>query len=117
MKSHWYAVSALAVSLAVPFGMSAVRANAAPAPGLYQDRPWDQPPGEFRDVQRQGFHDGIDAAHHDIDEHRHRDADHHERFKNPPVDRHDHDLVRDYRDGFRRGYDTAWQHFEEHHGW
>jgi hypothetical protein len=120
MNRNWIAISTLAVSLALPGGMLAARANAAPAPaapGLNQDRPWDQPPDEFRDVQRQGFHDGIDAAHHDIDNHRHRDADDHDRFRRPPVDRHDHDMVRDYRDAFRRGYDVAWHHFEEHHGW
>ncbi len=117
MKRNWFAISTLAVTLALAVGMMAARANAAPAPaapGFYQEGPWDQPPGEFRDVQRQGFHDGIDAAHHDIDEHRHRDAEHHDRFRHPPVG---HDQVRDYRDGFRRGYDTAWRHFEEHHGW
>lgn len=118
MKRNWFAISTLAVSLAVPGSMMlAARAHAAPAPatpGFYQDRQWDQPPGEFHDAQRQGFHAGIEAAHHDIDNHRHRDAEHHEEFRHPPVD---HDHVRDFRDGFRRGYDTAWRHFEEHHGW
>jgi len=117
MNRNWIAISTLAVSLALPGGILAARGNAAPAsaaPSFYQERPWDQPPDEFRDVQKQGFRDGIDAAHHDIDNHRHRDAEHHERFRHPPVS---HDLVRDYRDGFRRGYDTAWNHFDEHHGW
>ncbi len=39
-----------------------------------RDRDWNLPPQEFRDIQRQGYHDGID------------------------------------REGFRRGYDTAWDH-------
>jgi hypothetical protein len=117
MKKNWLLLSTLAIALAVPAGLMSARAYAASAPaapGIYQERPWDQPPDEFRDVQKQGFHDGIDAAHHDIDNHRQRDAEHHERFRHPSVD---HDQVRDYRDAFRRGYDTAWRHFEEHHGW
>lgn len=122
MKRKWVWVSTLVCSLGLPTGVMCARANATPAPSAaalapyqeYQERPWDQPPDEYRDVQRQGFHDGIEAARQDMDDHRHRDADDHERFRHPPVDR---DLRHDYRDGFRRGYEAARHHFEEHHGW
>lgn len=119
MNRKWFWLSTLSVSLGLSAGMMCARANASPAPsavslGAYQERPWDQPPREYRDVQRQGFQDGIAAAHEDIDRHHDRGAEHHERFRHPPVDRN---LRDDYRDGFRRGYDTAWHHWEEHHGW
>jgi hypothetical protein len=115
MNRKWFAVSTLAISLAVPAGMMSARAHAATAPaapGFYQERPWDQPPDEYRDVQRQGFHDGVEAARHDWDRHRHKDADDHERYKHPPVDR---SLHGDYRDGFRHGYQVAMDHMRDHH--
>jgi hypothetical protein len=81
-----------------------------------QDRPdqsrggWDAPPQEFRDVQRQGFHDGIEAARNDIRSRRPANAEMHREFRHPAVDR---GLRDDYRDGFRRGYNTAFAHSQE----
>lgn len=116
MKMKWIAVPAVAFALAAPSGVLAGRAYAAaPSPsGFAQERPWDQPPPEFRDAQRRGFRDGIDAARKDFDHHRHKDAADHDRFRHPPVDRSLHE---DYRDGFRRGYDSAMRHMMEgdHH--
>lgn len=71
---------------------------------------WDQPPGEFREVQRQGFHDGIDAARHDAHEGRRPDPAQHREFREPMVpqpDRHD------YREAFRRGYFMAMHHMHD----
>lgn len=77
---------------------------------------WDAPPQEFRDVQRQGFHDGIEAARSDFQMHRPLSAERRSEFRHPPVPRQ----VRDeYREGFRRGYSSAFSHFREdhdHHG-
>ena len=66
----------------------------------------DRPP-EFQDVQRQGFHDGIEGARKDYENHRppnvnNRDEYRHPRFRGP--DR------RAYRQGFRRGYQVGVQH-------
>jgi len=69
--------------------------------------PWDAPPQEFRDAQRQGFHDGIEAARKDFDHHRESDVEHHDTYRHPHVDR---SMREDYRDGFRRGYDRAMHH-------
>jgi hypothetical protein len=114
MKRPWFAISALTFALAATTGLVTLHAHAATpaAAGFTQDRPWDQPPDEYRDVQKQGFRDGVEAARHDWDEHHHRDADDHERYKHPPVER---SLRDDFRDGFRHGYETAWHHMEEHH--
>lgn len=119
MNRKWFWVSTIAVSLSLPAGLMCARANAAPAPSpfhaaAYQERPWDQPPDEYRDVQKKGFHDGIDAAHKDIDHHRGHDVTHHERWEHPPVDEN---LKGDYRLAFRRGYDAAWQHWQNSHSW
>ena len=115
MKKNWFAISALVATVAVPVGMLGARAYAAPAPAafhFYQDRAWDQPPDGLRDVQRQGFHDGVEAARDDFDHHHHKNADDHDRFRHPPVDRAVRD---DYRDGFRKGYDVAMHHMHEDH--
>ncbi len=118
MKKQWFAVSALALSLGAMSGMSASRAYAAPlnpaSPTLaFQGDRWDEPPREFRDVQRQGFHDGIEAARRDFAEHRHKDANDHEIYRRPPVER---GLRDDYRHGFHEGYSRAMHHMrEEHH--
>jgi Spy/CpxP family protein refolding chaperone len=116
MNTKWLSVAALTVSLAAPAGMMTARAHAAVLPaaqqGYGQDRGWDQPPDEYRDVQRQGFHDGIEAARRDWDRHSHKDMDDHERYKHPPVDR---GLAGDYRDGFKHGYEMAMHHMKDEH--
>jgi hypothetical protein len=93
-------------------GSSHSRAYAAApqehAPGYAQDQQaWDAPPAEFRDVQRQGFHDGVEGARLDFDHHRLPDVNNRKEYKHPHVD----PAVReDYREGFRRGYDVAMKH-------
>jgi hypothetical protein len=113
MKMRWFSIAALTVSLAAPASIITATAHAAALPsaqqGDYQDRPWDQPPNEYRDVQRQGFHDGIEAARRDWDRHSSKDADDHERFRHPPVDRQ---FTHDYRDAFKRGYSDGMQHLK-----
>ncbi|HEY6491563.1 MAG: hypothetical protein WCC26_11265 [Terracidiphilus sp.] len=113
MKQKWIALPLFAFSLTLlgPGTVHALAAPASPAAGA-QDRAWDAPPDEFRDVQRQGFHDGIEAAHHDADHHRHADADDHDAFRHPHVPRDQRDA---YREGFRRGYERAMAHFQGDH--
>jgi hypothetical protein len=69
---------------------------------------WQQPPNEYNDVQRQGFHAGLDAARHDIDGGLAPDPQRHSDFRHPqgvPQNLHD-----DFRHGFENGYQTAYQH-------
>jgi hypothetical protein len=119
MTKTWLAVSALAISLGATSGGIAAKAYAAPAPSQPQyegQGRWDEAPSEYRDAQRMGFHDGVEAARRDFAEHRHRDADDHGAYKHPRVER---DLVSDYRGAFREGYSRAMHHLreerEEHH--
>lgn len=116
MTKTWLTISALALSLGATSGGFAARAYAAPAsgsPAAFQEGRWDEPPAEYRDAQRQGFHDGIEAARRDVESRRHRDADDHEAYRHPRVER---GLVSDYRHAFREGYSRAKQHMrEEHH--
>ena len=114
MTSKWLALPIMATALWV-VGSSPSKAYAAAPqePGYHHDEGgWDQPPSEFRDVQRKGFHDGIEAAHRDFDHHRRADADDHDEYRHPHVDR----MARDeYREGFRRGYDVGMHHMMEEH--
>jgi len=87
---------------------------AAPAPApQYQDRDrdrdrdWNMPPQEFRDIQRQGFHDGIEGARRDYDNHRRPDVSNRDEYRHPRVPG---SARADYREGFRRGYETAMEH-------
>jgi hypothetical protein len=109
MKNKLLALPVMVLAVcAVGFSPSRVLAAPPQDQGYHHDHDdWDAPPAEFRDVQRQGFHDGIEAAHRDYDRHRRADADDHEEFRHPHVDR----AVReDYREGFRRGYDVGMRH-------
>jgi hypothetical protein len=112
MKMKWFSIAALAISIAAPAGMITARANAMASPAAaaaYQERPWDQAPDEYRDVQRQGFHDGIEAARTDWERHSSKDADDHERYRHPPVDE---GFRHDYRDAFKHGYSEAMHHMK-----
>lgn len=114
MKLKWATLSILAFALGIA-GPGMLKVNAAAPNGkaaamAAQDR-WDQPPQEFRDVQRRGFHEGIEAARRDFDHHHHADADDHDAYRHPHVPREDRDA---YRDAFRRGYDRAMAHLSGH---
>src|ERR1700739_3746955 len=72
MKLNRLAVPVLALALgttglvmAQPYGVP----QEPPPPG-YGPGGWDAPPPEFRDIQRQGFHDGVEGARKDFDNHR-----------------------------------------------
>ena len=116
MKVKAIAIPALTVALAVPVGLMTAKARAAappqPAAGFYQERGWDEPPEELREAQKRGFHEGIEAARHDFDRHSRKDADDHEAYKHPPVER---ELRNDFREGFRRGYSVAMDHLRDEH--
>lgn len=115
MKKTWFAVSALALSLGATSGGMAARAYAAPAnpaPAAFQEGRWDEPPSEYRDVQRQGYHEGVEAARRDFESHRNKDADDHQSYRHPPVER---GLRDDYRNAFKEGYSRAMHHMKEEH--
>lgn len=111
MMRNQLAISALALALSTS-GFAMAQPFAAPAPAFqYQDhdhdRDWNSPPQEFRDIQRQGYHDGIEGARKDYDNHRRPDVNNRDEYRHPHVPE---SARSDYREGFRRGYDTAWDH-------
>ena len=107
MKLNKLAVPALFLALASS-GFAVAQPYGSPAPA-YGQAPggWDVPPQEFRDIQRQGYHDGIEGARKDFDNHRRPDVNNRDEYRHPHVPASARD---DYREGFRRGYETAMSH-------
>lgn len=116
MTKTWFAVSALGLALGATSSGIVAKAYAAPpaspAAGQYQEGQsrWDEPPSEYRDAARQGFHDGVEAARRDFETRSHKDADDHDRYRHPNVER---EFVDDYRHAFREGYSRAMHHMKE----
>jgi hypothetical protein len=111
MKVNRLAVPALVLALGVP-SLALAQPYGPPSPGYgqgYGQGPggWDAPPQEFRDIQRQGFHDGIEGARKDVENHRRPDVNNRDEYRHPSVPG---PARRDYREGFRRGYQTAMSH-------
>jgi hypothetical protein len=107
MTIKWLAIPAMAMAVCA-ISSSPSYAAPAQAPGYVQDQGgWDTPPSEFREVQRQGFHDGVVGARKDFDHHRAPNVNGREEYRHPHVDSSARD---DYREGFRRGYDVAMRH-------
>jgi hypothetical protein len=104
MMRNQLAISALALALSTS-GFAMAQPFAAPTPALQDhDRDWDQPPSEFRDIQQKGYHDGIEGARKDYDNHRRPDVNNRDEYRHPHVP---DSAKADYREGFRRGYETA----------
>ena len=59
------------------------------------------PAVDFQAIQQQGYHDGFDAARHDVETRQPPVFNHHPRFRNPPVSPVG---FKAYRAGFREGY-------------
>jgi hypothetical protein len=79
-----------------------------PQGGYVQGGGWDAPPPEFQAMRQRGFRDGIEGARRDFENHRPPNVNNRDEFRNPhfipPPDR------REYRFGFRRGYDVGVKH-------
>lgn len=106
MRNNRLAVSALAVVLATS-GYVIAQPYASAASAYGQESAWDTPPQEFRDIQRQGFHDGVEGARKDYDNHRRADVNNRDEYRHPHVS---DSAKADYREGFRRGYQVAMDH-------
>jgi hypothetical protein len=112
MKNKWVLSSLLALSIPVTGLMVTPKAHAAviqEGPGMVEQQGWDAPPHEFSEIQRRGFHDGVEGARKDFDKHRAPNVEDRDEYRHPHVD---HSARDDYREGFRHGYDAAMNHLE-----
>ena len=90
--------------------------NGNPNPGQgygqngYGQGGWDAPPQGYTDVQRQGFHEGMQAARHDVQTQQQPDPRRHMEFRHPSVPPEARDQ---YREAFRQGYFMTMRHMHE----
>ena len=106
--SRWIAPG-LSLAMLLVGGVAHGQYGPPPQPGYYQQGGgWEAPPPEFAAAQQRGFRDGIQGAKKDFENHRPPNVNNRDEFRHPNFipgpDR------RDYRIGFRRGYDVAVQH-------
>jgi hypothetical protein len=109
------AAAVMACACLIPFSGRPLHAagNGAPMPaGYVQERGWDVPPPELDEVTRRGFHDGIEGAHKDYDNHRRPDVNNRDEFRHPHVADRDKEA---YRNGYARGYQTGVDHLYHGH--
>jgi hypothetical protein len=100
-------VTAFAFSFIAIFPGTRNASAASPEPAAYGQEGWEMPPREFNDIQRRGFHDGVEGARKDFDNHRRPDPDNREEYRHPNLRR---DAREVYREAFRRGYQQAASH-------
>jgi hypothetical protein len=101
-------IRAIALMVAVVNPGRSVASPSPAQPEVYgQERGWEVPPGEFNEAQRRGFHDGVEGARRDFDNHRRPDVENRDEFRNPHIES---ELREAYRDGFHRGYEVAASH-------
>ena len=110
MRSTRWIAPALSLAMAASASVAVAQPYGRPEPAVfsYGQEGWDAPPQEFRDAMRRGFHDGVEGARKDYENHRQPDVRNRDEYRDPhfmaPPDRHD------YREGFRRGYAVAVRH-------
>lgn len=97
--------TALVLGLALSGGAAlVVHAQGPPPPGTWSP---DEPQGSWSHAWHSGFHDGVEAARHDVEAGRPPDPDRHDTFRHPDLP---HDQRADFREGFRRGYHMVYDH-------
>lgn len=90
------------------FGVEGAKAMPSPPPPqMYGQEPWENPPKEWQEVEKKGFHDGIAGARRDFENHRPPNVENRDEYRHPPVSRVDRE---DYRQSFRRGYEAGVEH-------
>src|SRR5882757_3701249 len=104
MKKIMFASALLAMSVAmIPAPMVAQGFGQ----GGYGQGGWDTPPQEYREIERRGFHDGLEGARKDYDNHRPPATSNRDEFRHPDVPGRDRAA---YRNAFARGYRVGWDH-------
>ncbi len=102
-------VAAVVVAAGLLAAPAALFAQGPPPPGYgYAQGPggWDAPPSRFtRDLERNAFHDGIEGARRDAENHRRPNVNNRDEFRD-----YRGPEPRAYRDAFRAGYQAFWSH-------
>jgi len=111
MKKIIPSLSLAALAAATLLSIPAVQAQQGPPPPGYGPdyghEVWAAPPAELQGIQSQGFHDGIEGARKDAENHRPPSVENRDEYRHPPVHSRDKGA---YREGFRRGYQVGVEH-------
>lgn len=110
MMTPWrFVITAFAFGLiaAYPGARKAAASPASPEPAAYGQERWEMPPGEFNEIQRRGFHDGIEGARRDFGNHRNPDVENRDEYRHPDLPPDQREV---YRQAYRRGYQQAASH-------
>jgi hypothetical protein len=111
LKLFGLALFALSLALMIPSKASAMGSGTPAVAPAQEHGAWDVPPEQFREAQRQGYHDGVDGARKDFDNHRHPDVENREEYRHPHVPASERN---DYREGYREGYQRGVEHLYGH---
>jgi hypothetical protein len=109
MTAYRFVITVVAFGFITIFPGTRKASAAAPPPEpvAYGQEPWALPPREFNEIQRRGFHDGIEGARRDRGNHRNPDVENREEYRHPDLPR---DAREVYRQAYRRGYEQAASH-------
>jgi hypothetical protein len=89
------------------FGTTGALAQEGPPPSGYYNQPWTHAPDDYRnDIDRRGFHDGIEGARKDFQNHRPPNVENRDEYRHPNVGGQ---ARQEYREAFRRGYNVGVQ--------
>ena len=100
------ASTCLAAGAASPTS-SAAGSPAVIAASYVQEGGWDAPPREMDEITRRGFHDGVEGARKDYENHRRPDVNNRDEYRDPHLRGPER---RAYRRGFERGYQAGVDH-------
>lgn len=99
-----------ATFLSIPAAQAQYPQQGPPPPGYgpdYGHEPWAAVPPDIQGAESQGFHDGIEGARRDFENHRPPSVENRDEYRHPPVHGRDRDA---YRHGFRHGYQVGVDH-------
>ena len=108
MRPRRFAVSTFVFALVAFYPGTPKSFAAAPTePAAFGQERWEMPPGEFNELQRRGFRDGIQGARRDYGNHRRPDVNNREEYRYCNLG---HGECGVYQAAFRRGYQEAASH-------
>jgi hypothetical protein len=107
MKKMLSCLSIATLAAATLFTAPIARAIPEPPPLAVGQEPWAEPPGELQGIEREGFHDGIEGARKDAENHRPPNVHNRDEYRHPRYRGADRDA---YRRGYRRGYQVGVEH-------
>lgn len=110
---NWFVMPAVAIVVGIAAANPAAAFPVSPVPEPFgQQHGWDAPPQEYNEVQRRGFHDGVQGAQKDHLNNRRPDVNNRDEYRDPDDMPHDipPQLREAYRQAFRRGYSVAAKH-------